>query len=181
MKLPLYFWSLGMDNKCHPTLYWVCDYLSMLGLKSINVRKKGPSSFRRQASVTWLSSIGDCPQCGWIWTTGTVTVWWIDPQSWILVWLLDIMTSWHRNVFHIIGPLWEWLVIIGIFSCKQPVMHNHDFLFELAWKILEFTLIWDAMTPIIRHTKKCWFPVWKYFGKCKYHMLLRKANGQTKP
>ena len=24
-------WSLGMDKWSHPTLYWVCDYLSMLG------------------------------------------------------------------------------------------------------------------------------------------------------
>ena len=31
----LHRWSLGMAKWFHPTLYWVCDYLSMLGLKVI--------------------------------------------------------------------------------------------------------------------------------------------------
>ena len=26
-------WSLGIDKYFHPTLYWACDYLSMVGLK----------------------------------------------------------------------------------------------------------------------------------------------------
>ena len=30
---PLKFGSLGIVKSCHPTLYWACDYLSMLGLK----------------------------------------------------------------------------------------------------------------------------------------------------
>ena len=34
-------WSLGIDKKFHPTLYWACDYLSMLGLKLIHVSKRG--------------------------------------------------------------------------------------------------------------------------------------------
>ena len=37
-----YRWSLGMDEKIHPTLYWPCNYLSMLGLKSNHVSKMGP-------------------------------------------------------------------------------------------------------------------------------------------
>ena len=32
-------WSLGMDKWFHPTLYWACDYLSMLGLKLNHVSK----------------------------------------------------------------------------------------------------------------------------------------------
>ena len=36
----LHRWSLGMDNKFHPTLYWPCDYLSMLGWKLIHVSKR---------------------------------------------------------------------------------------------------------------------------------------------
>ena len=32
----------GMNKWLHPTLYWVCDYLSMLGLKLIYVDKRGP-------------------------------------------------------------------------------------------------------------------------------------------
>ena len=31
----LHRWSSGMDKWFHPTLYWVCGYLSMLGLKLI--------------------------------------------------------------------------------------------------------------------------------------------------
>ena len=38
----LHRWSLGMDKQFHPTHYWVCDYLSMLGLKLNHVSKRGP-------------------------------------------------------------------------------------------------------------------------------------------
>ena len=31
------------EVKFYPTLYWACDYLSMLGLKLIHVSKSGPS------------------------------------------------------------------------------------------------------------------------------------------
>ena len=34
-------WSWGMDELFHPTFHWACDYLSMLGLKLINVSKRG--------------------------------------------------------------------------------------------------------------------------------------------
>ena len=47
-------WNLGMDKLLHPTLYWTCDYLSMLGLRVIHVGKtrrplrpwKGPDKTR---------------------------------------------------------------------------------------------------------------------------------------
>ena len=39
----LYRLSLGMDKYFHPTLYWACDYLSMLGLKLNHVSKRGHS------------------------------------------------------------------------------------------------------------------------------------------
>ena len=36
-------WSLGMDNNLfHPTLYWASAYLYMLGIKLIQVSKRGP-------------------------------------------------------------------------------------------------------------------------------------------
>ena len=38
-------WSLGMDKLFHPTLYWVCDYLSMLGLRLNHVSKSGLRSY----------------------------------------------------------------------------------------------------------------------------------------
>ena len=34
-------WSLGMDKWFNPTLFWACDYLSMLGLKLNHVSKSG--------------------------------------------------------------------------------------------------------------------------------------------
>ena len=38
----LHDWSLGLDNSFHLTLYWSCDYLSMLGLKLMYVSKRTP-------------------------------------------------------------------------------------------------------------------------------------------
>ena len=34
-------WSLGRDKSFHPTIYWECDYLFMLGLKLIHDRQRG--------------------------------------------------------------------------------------------------------------------------------------------
>ena len=38
----LYHWSLKMDKYFHPTLYWACDYLYMLGLELNHVSKRSP-------------------------------------------------------------------------------------------------------------------------------------------
>ena len=35
-------WSLGMDKSFHPTVYWACNYLSMLRLKLNYASKRGP-------------------------------------------------------------------------------------------------------------------------------------------
>ena len=35
-------WSLRIDKKFHHTIYWACDYLSMLVLKLIHVSKRDP-------------------------------------------------------------------------------------------------------------------------------------------
>ena len=35
-------WRLGMDKYFHPTLYWICNYLSMLRLKLTPVSHRGP-------------------------------------------------------------------------------------------------------------------------------------------
>ena len=45
----LHRWSLGMDKQFRPILYWVCNYISMLGLKLNHVIKSGPM---RQTSIT---------------------------------------------------------------------------------------------------------------------------------
>ena len=36
----LHNWHLGMDKQFHPTLYWSCDYVSVIGLKLFRVSKK---------------------------------------------------------------------------------------------------------------------------------------------
>ena len=36
----LHGWSFGMDNLLHPTLYNVCNYLSVFGLKLIHVSER---------------------------------------------------------------------------------------------------------------------------------------------
>ena len=35
---PNFCWSLGMDKLFHPTIYWAYNYLSMMGLKLIQVK-----------------------------------------------------------------------------------------------------------------------------------------------
>ena len=39
-------WSLGMDMYLHPTLYWACDYLSMLELKLNHVSKRATDGYK---------------------------------------------------------------------------------------------------------------------------------------
>ena len=41
----LHHWSLKMDKYFHPTLYWACDYLSMLGLELNHVSKWSPGRY----------------------------------------------------------------------------------------------------------------------------------------
>ena len=47
-------WSLGMDQQFHPTCYWESDYLTMLGLKLINVSKIG--HWRDMIVKIWITS-----------------------------------------------------------------------------------------------------------------------------
>ena len=42
--------SLEMDKWFHPTLYNVCNYVSMLGLKLIHVNKSGPCRYQKSLS-----------------------------------------------------------------------------------------------------------------------------------
>ena len=46
----LHHWSLVMDNQFHPTLYNGSNYLSMLGLKFINVSNRGSQFMHTKAS-----------------------------------------------------------------------------------------------------------------------------------
>ena len=53
MKLLIHSKSLGLDKYFHHTLYCVCDYLSMLGLK-LNILVKGVPDNSKQHSFTHL-------------------------------------------------------------------------------------------------------------------------------
>ena len=44
----LHWTGIGMDKSFHHTFYWVCDYVSMPGLKLIHIRK------RAQLFIEWL-------------------------------------------------------------------------------------------------------------------------------
>ena len=46
--------SLGMDKEHHLSLYWACDYLSILGLKLNHVSKMGPWSDWKQ-TIIWTN------------------------------------------------------------------------------------------------------------------------------
>ena len=46
MKLLIHYqrwnrWRIGIDLKFHPTLYWACNYIFVLGIKSTHVSKLG--------------------------------------------------------------------------------------------------------------------------------------------
>ena len=49
-------WSLGMDKLFHPTLFWACNYLSMLGLKLNHVSKRGHSSDKTNEIQSFLTT-----------------------------------------------------------------------------------------------------------------------------
>ena len=49
-------WSLGMNRSFPPTLYWTCDYLSMVGLKLYYVSKSGPR-WPSWGGIPWFMSL----------------------------------------------------------------------------------------------------------------------------
>ena len=58
-------WSLGMDKWFHPTLYWACDYLSMLGLKLNHVSKSGPRNQQYWLNIgsSWICNGKSAHSC----------------------------------------------------------------------------------------------------------------------
>ena len=45
-------WNLEMDKWFHPTLYWACNYLSMLESKFIHVNRSSPMSHFTQRMIS---------------------------------------------------------------------------------------------------------------------------------
>ena len=50
----LHRWSLGMDKWFHPTRHWVCNYLSILGLKLNHISERGICDLNR---CLWPSTL----------------------------------------------------------------------------------------------------------------------------
>ena len=74
-------WNLEMDKWFYFTLYWACDYLSVLGFKLIHVTKRGPRSFVNDA----------VPHCGILTPFVALNL----GHRW-LRWLL--IARWHQTI-----------------------------------------------------------------------------------
>ena len=48
-------WSLWMDKQFHPTLYWVCDYIFMMGLQLIHLSKRAPRKHNADGKPLYFS------------------------------------------------------------------------------------------------------------------------------
>ena len=54
-------WNLGPDDLFHPTIFWACDNLSLLGLEFIHVTKIGPKLFwNEKVNTLWSKSSQVC-------------------------------------------------------------------------------------------------------------------------
>ena len=101
----LYRWSLGMDKKFHLTLYWVCDYLSMLGLKLIHVSK---------SSHWWLTCLLIPVITFWLYfICQTENVSWLNSlMPGDTIWLyLDLSQHWFK--------LWTWCTELMFYSSSR--------------------------------------------------------------
>ena len=80
-------WGLGMERWFHPTLYWECNYLSMMGLKLNHVSKNGPWNLYVMVSVARSQCHANRCQLVWFYI-------WI-PQ-------LRQLNGWHAfEIYHI--------------------------------------------------------------------------------
>ena len=143
-------WSLGMVRWFHPTLFWACDYLSMLGLKLIHVSKRGHSySYSSETScevilVTELT----CKRVNKIINNGT-----------------DLNYSWHEKLMKFDG--WHvWItqsLLIDFFTnffatelfCKKKKKKKKILILEMPY------IYWQNMLPTssILNTSS-WIPIW---------------------
>ena len=147
--------SLEMDDKSlHSTFYWVCDYLSMLGLKLIHVSKRCPS-------LAWIHCL--------TYFTGSEFLKWVSKSD-ILHWYLHLpgvseltlfvyylfetvllsvagkmkgglraaqwqvsddsmMTSSNGNIFRVTGHLRRQFT--GEFPSQRPVTQSFDIFYDL--------------------------------------------------
>ena len=135
-----------MEKQFHPTLYWECDYLSMVGWKLIHVNRKGPAWFYRREDY---HNKGDNML---LWRTH-----WMQNGTKKLSWpwmKWRTTTSSNGNIFHVFGSLW------GESTCHRSIPLTKASNAEL-WCFLcsapeqaveqpvDTLLIWDATALIM--------------------------------
>ena len=105
-------WGLGMDKWVHTTLHWACGYLSIQGLKLVNVSKRSPWD-------TSLKLDKECPI-----SSATPKIWQINPAGCQSV--IKVM-RW----FHIIVEIkYIWLdLTIRHSQFLSPIGAAHNYLF----------------------------------------------------
>ena len=107
-------WSLGMERYFNPTLYWVCDYLSILGFKLIHVSKSGPSPHphnRVELNRIECLILNEQWSCWWaIWSS------W-DSKAGSCDYMFGILENYHCCRFHGSGVVQVFEVVGLNFFC----------------------------------------------------------------
>ena len=161
-----------MDKWFDPTLYWACDYLSMLGLKLTHVSKRG---YWAQLGVVWrlkcLEKISKSPTTGtpiarsWGWDMGYI-LWVKTSSSNVSVQKRATarhdstrFTWWHHQISN--GNITALLAICagnspvpGDFPAQRPVTRIFDVFFDLRLN-----------KPLSKQSRGWWFetpshPLW---------------------
>ena len=125
----LHRWSLGIDTWFHSTLYSVCDYLSILGLKLIHVNKswlwthcgldKRATSYHA-ADISNKFLLMNCNGNYFLYITKAS----IANKS-------HMMTSSNGNIFRVTGHLCGEFTGPGEFPTQRPVTRSYDVFFDL--------------------------------------------------
>ena len=147
-------WSLGMDKLFHPTLYWACNYLSMLGLKLNHVSKRHPRthpSGSPNATILGLFSsltvnralqVGHCEtELTCLLVSGRLSRWPCRAVKWVGHVLTVLSVGFHSGKAHSIDVAYSdqdlhfisvdpW---VQVSQCPQWAAFLHDFaIYRLA-------------------------------------------------
>ena len=124
----LHHWSSGMEKKSNLTLYWACDYLSMLGLKLSHVSERGPGVFATCINSWHFSFILciDFTSAHCLSTSICISIlyWWLTFLSFLL-WATYVLRKWWLHwqpTDYIYGEL-----ITKIFSLAE-LLQNTEYI-----------------------------------------------------
>ena len=106
------WWWLILSNKIsdffwlHPTILWVCDYLSMLGLKMNHVDKRGPIGFWINFfCMTVISYMFIC-------VAHIVYILYSLKGKWFEIFLRLEYILWYCPMGNIVADIFVWVVIL---------------------------------------------------------------------